>query len=273
MISVLIPTHNRENTLKRAIDSVLNQSLKAREIIVVDDGSSDKTEDILKSYEADIRVISQKNSGVSSARNRAIKDSSCKYIALLDSDDMFLEQKLELQLNFHLQNPHIKISHSDEIWIRENKEIKQPKSYKREAGFLFESFLPFCKLSPSTVMLNREIFDRVGYFDESFSVCEDYDFWLRCALEFEIGVINTPLTKKFDGEKNQLSHNGVFKDIFRIKALEKHIESRYKKAVLKELTKKITIVLKGAKKRENRELIEIFEPKLINYQTLLQNLT
>ena len=232
--------------------SVLEQSLKADEIIVVDDGSDDDTPMVLKSFADKIKIITQKNSGVSSARNSGIKASKNRWICFLDSDDVWHKKKLEKQIEFHADNPHIIFSHTNEEWIRDGKIVKQKKQHKKPSGFCFEVNLNFCKIAPSTVMIEKTIFDKVGYFDEALEVCEDYDMWLRLLSTFEVGLIGEVLTTKFAGN-DQLSFKYHSMDKYRIEALLKH---KNREVVKQEIEKKLEILLKGALKHGNRELID-----------------
>jgi glycosyltransferase involved in cell wall biosynthesis len=254
VISVVIPVHNRPVLVKRAIESVKEQTLKADEIIVVDDGSTDNTLDILKNFK-NIKILTQKNSGVSSARNRGIKEASCKWIAFLDSDDIWHKDKLKLQLEFHEQNPQILFSHTLEEWIRDGKSVKQKKQHQKPKGFCFDENLNFCKIAPSTVMIEKKLLEKVGYFDESLEVCEDYDLWLRVLKKHEVGLIEKVLTTKYAGDE-QLSFKYHSMDRWRIKALLKHKELP---TVKDEIEKKVNILLKGAVKHQNDEIIRFCE--------------
>ena len=129
-ISVVIPTYNRKHTLPRAIASVLNQTLQPTEIIMVDDGSTDGTADWIQETYPRINPIRQSNKGVSAARNIGIKSAKCDWIALLDSDDEWLPDKLERQVEAFNQNPGIKLCHTEEIWIRNGVRVNQRKSIK-----------------------------------------------------------------------------------------------------------------------------------------------
>ena len=251
-ISVIIPTYNRKNLIKRAIESVLSQTLKPHEIIVVDDGSTDNTYDAIKEYP--IKYIQQKNQGVSSARNRGIKSAKGNVIAFLDSDDVWLEKKLELQSKLHIQD--YPFTHTQEIWIRDNKILKQKKWHQKPDGDCFYENISFCKIAPSTVMINKTLFEQVGYFDESLEVCEDFDMWLRVLKITPIKLLKQDLTIKYAGEHEQLSFKYFAMDIFRIKALLKHLPD---KRVQKEIEKKLYILQKGAKKHQNREILEFIE--------------
>ena len=253
MISVVIPVYNRPQLVKRAIESVLEQSLKVDEIIVVDDGSTDDTAIVLQSFDEKIKIITQKNNGVSSARNAGIKASKNRWVCFLDSDDIWHKEKLEQQLAFHKANPHILFSHTEEEWIRDGKRVKQKKQHKKPSGFCFEENLNLCKIAPSTVMIEKTLFDKVGYFDEALEVCEDYDMWLRLLNTFEVGLIGEVLTTKFAGD-DQLSFKYHSMDKYRIVALLKH---KNREVVKQEIEKKLEILLKGALKHGNRELIDV----------------
>ncbi|MEA3500414.1 MAG: glycosyltransferase, partial [Candidatus Marinimicrobia bacterium] len=204
-ISVIIPVFNRENTISRAIDSVLNQTYKPLEIIVVDDGSTDKTDDILKSYSDKIKVIHQKNSGVSAARNNGIKNSVGKWIALLDSDDEWLPNKLQLEVDYINKNHRINILQTEEIWIRDGRRVNPKKYHKKISGDIFKKSLELCLVSPSAVIFKRSLFDEIGDFDEELPVCEDYDYWLRTSLKYHVGLVNKFGIKKYGGHSDQLS--------------------------------------------------------------------
>ncbi len=259
MISVIIPVYNREGFIATAIDSVLSQTLTPFEIIVVDDGSSDATADILRGYHDKIKVIHQDNAGVSHARNSGIKKAEGKWICLLDSDDIWHPTKLEEQMAYHDSNPSIMISHTGERWIRNNKEIKQKIIHKKPSGWCFEENIDFCKIAPSTIMIAKTVFEKIGYFDEGLEVCEDYDLWLRVLREYELGLVESILTTKFAGHDNQLSCKYHSMDTFRIQALLKHLE---KKRVKEEIEKKASILIRGAKKHQNSE-VEMFYKRLL----------
>jgi len=128
-ISVVIPTFNRADLILKAIESVLKQTYKASEIIVIDDGSNDETKKIIENY--DIKYFYQRNSGVSSARNKGIKVAKYDWIAFLDSDDTWREDKLQKQVDFHIKNKNILFSHTGEKWIRDEKTVKYPKRLKK----------------------------------------------------------------------------------------------------------------------------------------------
>jgi glycosyltransferase involved in cell wall biosynthesis len=255
MISVVIPVYNRPTLITRAINSVLDQNYKKFELIVVDDGSTDETPEVLKSFGEKIKVITTKNFGVSHARNQGIKSAIYPWISFIDSDDAWHEDKLKIQMDFHKLHLDILFSHTNEKWIRGDKEIKQKKHHKKPSGYCFDENLDFCKIAPSTVMIKKEIFEEIGYFDEELEVCEDYDMWLRVLKEHQVGLIEEILTTKY-AQDNQLSMKYHSMDKQRVQALLKHKE---KKSVKDEILKKVRVLEKGAIKHQNVDLIKYCE--------------
>ena len=277
-VSAVIPTFNRGHCLLRAINSVLAQTTPVDEIIVVDDGSDDKTYDLLVKSELldirgqlpNIRYLYQENKGVSAARNLGIKEAENEYIALLDSDDAWAETKIERQaLKLEKKNFSCRITHTEEIWLKDGQRINPKKKHKKSGGFIFEKCLPLCCISPSSVLLHRTLFDDYGFFDEKLPACEDYDMWLRlCAFE-EVLFVEEALTIKYGGHADQLSRAFWGMDRFRVLALEKLINSgklskTQRSQALEMLVKKIEILLLGAKKREKKEMIQNLDMKLID---------
>ncbi len=232
-ISVIIPTYNRFKFLQRALKSVYSQTHKPSEVIIIDDGSNDETPKIqtsvilnsIQNLGIKTKYIFQKNGGVSSARNLGIKNASSDWIAFLDSDDIWEKSKLQKQVEFHKDNPKILMSYTDEKWIRDDKEIKIPKKFKKYSGDIFERCLSHCIIAPSSVMIHKEILNQVQndakVFDESLEVCEDYDLWLRIAYENEIGLVDEKLITKYAGHEDQLSFKYWGMDRFRVRSLEK----------------------------------------------------
>ena len=219
-ISVIIPTYNRANFIVKAIESIMNQTVKVNEIIVIDDGSTDNTQELLKDY--NIIYKYQKNSGVSKARNLGIKLSKNEWITFLDSDDIWEKTKIEEQINFHKNNKDILFSHTDELWKFNGKIIKQNKHQQKPFGDCFNDNISLCKIGASTVFIHKSIFDNVGIFDEELIACEDYDLWLRILIEYQLGLVNKKLIEKIAGHKGQLSFETPLMDRYRIIALLKH---------------------------------------------------
>ncbi|MGC8720107.1 MAG: glycosyltransferase [Thermodesulforhabdaceae bacterium] len=254
-VSVVITTFNRARFVRDAVQSVLFQRMvKPVEVIVVDDGSTDNTFEVLSPFMPSLRYIYQPNKGVSAARNRGIELSSGEWIAFLDSDDFWLPNKLAIHWQFCLENPHILISQTDEIWIRLGVRLNPKKYHEKPEGYCFEKLLERCLISPSAVMIHRSVFDRVGFFDERLPACEDYDMWLRIGYWSPIGLIEKKLVVKRGGHDDQLSHTIKALDRFRIFAMVKllcknHLSDTQKELVLTEISKKCRIYASGALKR------------------------
>lgn len=256
-VSVVIPTHNRENRLPAAIRSVLDQSLRPSEIIVIDDGSTDGTLALMERFPG-VLYIQQENQGVSLARNHGIRVAKHEWIAFLDSDDEWLPGKLAKQWEALERQPQFRFCHTDEIWIRGGRRVNPMKKHAKHGGYIFNQCLPLCVISPSSALIHRDLFDRYGMFDPELPVCEDYDLWLRiCAWE-PVLYVDEPLLLKFGGHEDQLSRAYWGMDRFRIRALENLIRSgvldgEALAGALDTLYRKIDIYAKGAEKRRRFE--------------------
>lgn len=275
-ISVIIPTYNRERTIERAIISVFRQTLPAFEIMVIDDASTDATAEILEEYGDKISVITnESNRGVSYSRNVGIEAASGDWIAFLDSDDRWDKQKLETQKVFHDSNPELSISQCDEIWIRNGVRVNPMSKHAKQGGWIFEACIPRCIVSPSAVIIHKQVLNKIGLFDVHLMACEDYDLWLRIAPHYEIGYLDKKLVTRYGGHEDQLSRKYWGMDRFRIAAMEKHtsvkLKSDDKQALLKELVFKCGVVADGARKRDNPELEERYLEKQKKYQKLLDS--
>jgi len=263
-IAVIITTYNRVALLERAIDSVLAQSCPANEIIIVDDGSTDGTRDLIETRYSLINYIQQTNKGVSAARNTGIKSTKCDWICLLDSDDSWQPDKLEKQIQVLTDIPDYLICHTNEIWYRNGEVLNQGKKHEKHGGHIFQHCLPLCAISPSSVIINKQIFGDVGLFDESLPACEDYDMWLRICCKYPVLFLDEALTNKYGGHEDQLSRKHWGMDRFRIIALQKIIESNNlnetdRQAAINMLLNKITIFLKGTEKHGKNDYYEKFE--------------
>ena len=272
-VSVIITTHNRRVFVQEAIESVLKQDFSDYEIIVVDDGSTDGTEEALRASK-DITYCYQENRGVSRARNHGLEIARGKLISFLDSDDLWTPRKLKIQTEVMEKKPEINVTYTDEIWIRNGSRVNPKNKHRKYSGLIFEKCLPLCIISPSSVMLRREVFDKVGTFDEDLPVCEDYDLWLRIAARFPILFINEKLIIKRGGHEGQLSHRFWGNDRFRVKALEKIIDDafldvRQKKLAAQELIRKSGILAQGFSKREKREEAFYYKDLIGKYQSWL----
>ena len=278
-ISVIIPTFNRTILLKRALNSVISQTFPPAEIIVVDDGSTDRSsEQMIRRIFPQVKYIWQPNKGVSNARNRGLKEAGGEWLAFLDSDDEWLPKKLNCQRLALQHRPQFRMCHSDEIWIRHGQRVNPMKKHVKQGGAIFYHCLPRCVISPSAVLIHRTIFDRVGNFNDSLPACEDYDLWLRICAIYHVLYVPEPLLIKYGGHDDQLSRKYWGMDRFRIMALENIVNSRnlslaYRVAALRMLLEKLDIVLKGAKKRNRVNLIDSYSDKQIFYGEMLEKAT
>jgi glycosyltransferase involved in cell wall biosynthesis len=263
LVSVIIPTYNRDWIVKEAIESVLAQDFSDYELIVVDDGSDDRTPEILAAYEDPITVIRQSNRGVSAARNRGIAAATGRLIAFLDSDDLWLPQKLSAQVNFFAENPNAVICQTEEHWVRNGVRVNPKKRHLKFSGMIFERSLALCLVSPSAVMITKALFDAVGVFDEDLPACEDYDLWLRISCRYPVDLIETPLIIKRGGHADQLSRAPGL-DKYRIRSLMKLLEDNIltapqKQAVMKTLTQKCAVYAGGCRKRGREEEAQYYD--------------
>jgi glycosyltransferase involved in cell wall biosynthesis len=270
LVSVILPTYNRGWILTEAIDSVLAQDYKGYELIVVDDGSTDNTREILDTYGQNIIVLRQTNKGVSAARNRGIAEAGGQLIAFLDSDDLWLPRKLSRQVDFFNLNPAAVINQTEEIWIRNGVRVNPKDRHRKPSGMIFERSLGLCLVSPSAVMIKKTLFDAVGVFDESLPACEDYDLWLRISCRYPVHLIETPQIIKRGGHGDQLSKAAGL-DRFRIQSLEKIIESgrltesQYRDAAYI-LQEKCAIYAGGCRKRGRETEATYYEELAERYQ-------
>lgn len=253
--------------LGAAVESVLKQTYEAYELIVVDDGSDDGTLTRMRGYGSAVRVLSQQRRGVSAARNLGVSWATGEVVAFLDSDDLWHPRKLEYQTTFMAQHPEMEICQSGEIWIRNGVRVNAGKRHRKPSGDIFRASLELCVVSPSTVMMARRLFDRVGGFDESLRVCEDYDLWLRIAKDTPVFLLDRPLTTKHGGHPDQLSRSTWGFDRFRVFSLLKLLESGLDRQqtvwALEAIAKKVRILAEGARRRGKHEVAAAFEGQLL----------
>ncbi|EMY76643.1 glycosyltransferase-like protein, family 2 [Leptospira weilii serovar Ranarum str. ICFT] len=248
-ISVVIPTFNRENKVLKAISSVLKQTLPPQEIIVVDDGSTDATiskirETFFDSFD-DIQILTLEHKGVSHARNRGVERAAGDWIAFLDSDDEWLPEKLERQWKVCEKNPETKILQSQEIWIRNGKRVHPPLRLAKKSGWIFEPSLEFCGVTPSSVLLKKELYESQGGMDEELPACEDYDLWLRITSQTPVVLLDEPLLVRYGGHEDQLSFRYPAMDRFRIYSILKLLTSNLPNETQRSLTERILFIKWG----------------------------
>ncbi len=275
-ISVIIPTHNRAHTIGRAIESVLKQSLPPSEVIIVDDGSPDKTAALIQNDFPRCHYIYQQNQGVSSARNSGIRAASSEWLAFLDSDDEWMPGKLATQAAALKDNPGIQLCHTEEIWIRNGTRVNQMKKHAKRGGWLFQHCLPLCAISPSSVIIHRSLFESLGLFDETLPACEDYDLWLRICAFYPTLFVETAQIIKYGGHEDQLSRRHWGMDRFRIQALEKilahpQLSSADWQAATEILIKKAGILAQWAIKRGKEQQADTYLQIQRHHRQLMQN--
>lgn len=252
-VSVIIPTYNRRDFVREAMASVLAQTFQDFELIVVDDGSTDGTVDVVREFPR-ARYLSQENRGVSAARNAGVAVSRGELIAFLDADDLWQPQKLATQVAFFATRPEAHICQTEEVWLRNGVRVNPRNKHRKPSGDIFAASLHLCLVSPSAVMMRRELFDRVGGFDEELPACEDYDLWLRISASEPVHLIAEALVIKRGGHADQLSHRFWGMDRFRVAALRKLLATggltlMQRQQVEAVLAEKCRILAQGAKKR------------------------
>lgn len=194
-VTVIIPTHNRANYLAEAINSVLGQTYKNYEIIVADDGSTDSTSEIIKQFGDKIRYFYQQNRGPSAARNTGIKNARGDLVAFIDSDDLWLPDKLSQQVQLFDKNHRLGLVssayYSCDSNLNVTRVIKEDKLTDKK-HILKKLFIRNIFPTP-TVLVKKECFEKVGLFNESYGFAEDWEMWVRIALEYDLAYIETPL--------------------------------------------------------------------------------
>ena len=208
LVSVLMPVYNGEPYLREAVESILNQSFTDFEFIIIDDGSTDKTPEILKSY-ADPRlvVVNQANIGVTQSLNKAINMARGQYIARMDADDISLPKRLQMQVEFLEKHPTVGLVGTSVIHFDEDGKMIMEKLLLTESAWIKEALLSENQLCHGSVMFRRECIEKVGGYREEFKHIEDYDLWLRIAEHYEVANLAAPLYKwRFNPDGISVSH-------------------------------------------------------------------
>ena len=273
MISVVIPVYNRRQWIGRAVRSVLEQSWAEREVIVVDDASDDGTPgEVAREFGDQVRLeVAARNGGVSAARNAGMALARGEWLAFLDSDDEWLPAKLEKQMAA-LEGTGLGICHTEEIWIRRGVRVNQHKHHQKYGGDIFLRALALCLMSPSAIVIHRDLFRQVGNWDESYPACEDYELFLRLTARHEVVFIDEPLIRKYGGHDDQLSRAYYAMDRFRVRALDgilhncPELASHKREAARQMLLTKARIVHKGALKHDNGSLAEAMQGYIERWQ-------
>lgn len=252
-VSVIIPTYNRADLVQQALASVKAQTYRDFEIVVVDDGGTDGTFEVL-SADREIRVLRHAGRrGVSAARNTGIHAARGEWLAFLDSDDLWQPDKLARQIFWLEGQPELLICQTGETWVRRGVRVNKPLSHRQVGGKIFLPSLRRCMISPSAVVLHRRLISDHGGFDETLPAAEDYDLWLRLTWRYEVGLVDEPLVIKRGGHPDQLSRQWGL-DRFRIRALVKLVQDPdlpepYARAARRMLAAKCAIYAQGCEKR------------------------
>ena len=258
LVSVIIPSHNRLTMLQEAVDSVWAQTFSALELLVVDDASTDDTWTWLQKQSRIRKLRLPHRQGPSAARNAGAAAARGRYLAFLDSDDLFLPDKLQRQVELLEARPDLPLCHANEIWRRNGKELRQRPKHLKLGGAIFEHCLPMCRISPSAAVMRRRVFLELGGFDEELEVAEDYELWLRVTASHEVGFVEEPLIIKRGGHPDQLSEKYGQIEKFRIEALRRVVERcpltpDQAAAARAELARKCDLHARGCEKRGKPE--------------------
>jgi GT2 family glycosyltransferase len=249
-ISVIMPIFQRSAMGKRAIASVMNQTHAPHEVIIVDDGSTPPQPHPIPGANV-IRL--NKNQGVSHARNIGIQQATGDWVALIDSDDVWHPHHLSAITSAIQSDPLTRLWQTQETWIRNGQHLNQKKYHQKPQGWAFIPSLDRCLVSPSAVAIHTSLFDRFGEFNESLTVCEDYDLWLRLLAYCPLGHIDTISMTKYGGHPDQLSMAYVAMDRFRLVALihayHSLMDHPWHENIVQTIMNKTTILSHGAKKR------------------------
>ena len=296
LISVIVPTYNRAVLFREALDSVFAQDFTDYEVLVVDDGSTDGTAEMISQYldptcsgVPELRYIQTVHTGMpGKVRNTGAAEARGRYLAFLDSDDLWRPEKLTRQIRYMEQRPAAetlsgpgpayRISHTREIWFRNGREVSQKGQKHLREGYIFRDALKKCIIGPSTVLMERELFDESGGFREDLEIAEDYEFWLRVTCRNPVGYIDEPFTVKRAGSWEQLSEKYGHIEYFRIKGLEGLVEREYfenlrepetgvclQDLARQELVRKCRIYAAGCRKRGRSEEATRFEMEAKEY--------
>lgn len=271
-LSVIIPFYNRSYHLLQSVQSIFHQTAGNIELILVDDGSTDSSlnlacqqwESLCAQHpgkQSPLLSLRIPHSGMPGlVRNRGVAAASAPLIAFLDSDDLWLPNKLERQLPLHRK---FRVSHTRERWLRAEKhsqgfkEVSQKTQEHQREGNIFQDALWKCIMGPSTVIIEKSLFDYCGGFREDLEIAEDYEFWLRVSSQVHVAYVDTALVEKRAGMpgQNQLSERYDYIEPFRVRALEallgtaNILSTRQRQMAWDILKTKTEIILRGARKR------------------------
>lgn len=274
VVSVIIPAFNRAWCLEETLQSVLGQMFRNFEVIVVDDGSTDDTSAILRQFPQVRAHRWEDNRGVSAARNFGLQIALGEWVCFLDSDDQWVENKLQVQVDWMQDHPECPACYTDEIWIRNGVRVNPKNKHRKYSGDIFRQCLPLCIISPSSIMMRSSVLETIGGFDTDLAACEDYDLWLRLASRYPVDFIPEKLIIKTGGHADQLSQKYRGMDRFRVYALEKILKqgvlnSQQRTWVLESLIEKCSILHAGYRNRDKHEEARLYEQAAEQYRRML----
>lgn len=225
-VSIIIPTYNRAHMIVECLDSVLTQTYKDFEVIVVDDGSTDDTKKFINPYLDRIQYIKQENQGNAAARNTGIKEAKGEIIAFNDSDDLWLHDKLEKQVRYLDEHPDVDMVCGNGVFFGDQKiEGKKVIPDKRAVplerdGVTLRAIFMKSSIRTPTIVARRHVIEATGGFDPDFKVCVDLDFAFRVLMKFKVAFINQPLFK-LRRHTGHIGGDSERRTLFNIKAIEK----------------------------------------------------
>ncbi|MCC6766275.1 MAG: glycosyltransferase family 2 protein [Deltaproteobacteria bacterium] len=256
-VAVVIPVRDRAAMVVEAVRSVRAQTWRDHALVVVDDGSTDGSADAaevaLAGAPAGSRVLRRAHAGVAAARNTGAASVDSAWIAFLDSDDLWEPGKLAAQMTWLAAHPSHRIAQTGERWVDRGRH-RNPRAWHRKEEHIFPRCLERCLVSPSAVVIRRDLYEALGGFDPSFPVCEDYELWLRVALREPVGLVDAPLVVKRGGHADQLSRSTWGLDRWRVAALAKLLATTplapsERVAVVGVLRRKCAVLAGGAARR------------------------
>ena len=276
-VNVIIHTYNNERFIAETVESVLNQTYKEYEIVVVDDGSVDGTRDALIPYMQKIRYHYKENGGIASAKNAGIGLSQAEFVAFLDHDDLWAPDKLQLQMEHFNENPQIGLVYAKYTSFRDGKElrIKPENGY---SGWIFKELIAKSFIQTSTVVVKRECLDAVGPYDETFSLGDEYDMFLRIAQKFQCGFVDKGLTRYRVHDTNASNNDflfdnenlGVYKKVYNNFT---DIDGVEKKILRKRIARYSMKVAEGLYRQGKQEESKKYQMEANNYLPFYKRIT
>jgi len=276
-VSVIIHTYNNEKFIAETVESVLNQTYKDYEIIVVDDGSVDGTRETLMPYMQKIRYHYKENGGIASAKNAGINLSQSEFVAFLDHDDLWVPDKLQLQMECFKENPLLGLVYAKYTSFRDGKELRT-KPEKGYSGWIFKELLAKSFIQTSTVVVKKKCLNAVGPYDESFSLGDEYDMFLRISKKFQCGFVNKGLTRYRVHDTNASNNDflfdnenlGVYKKIYNNFT---DLDTEEKKILRKRIARYSMKVAEGLNSQGKLEESKKYQKEALRYLPFYKRIT